>query len=62
MIRPGDDGWVKIPNVSSCSFGDICNFKGRTCVVDEKGRTVMIGLDLSVDLVADERLDLDWGR
>jgi hypothetical protein len=22
----------------------------------------MIGLDLSVDLVADERLDLDWGR
>ncbi|MCI10668.1 F-box protein, partial [Trifolium medium] len=61
MFRPGDDGWMKIPNHSSCGFGDICNFKGRTCVVDVvdgRGETVMVGPDLSVDLVADELLCL----
>ncbi|MCI26004.1 F-box protein, partial [Trifolium medium] len=61
MFRPGDDGWMKIPNLSSCGFGDICNFKGRTCVVDkvdEMAETVMVGPDLSVDLVAAELLCL----
>ncbi|CAJ2639154.1 unnamed protein product [Trifolium pratense] len=61
MFRPGDDGWMNIPNVSlsECYFGDICNFKGRTCVVDrveEMAETVMVGPDLSVDLVEAELL------
>ncbi|MCH98677.1 F-box protein, partial [Trifolium medium] len=52
MFRPGDDGWMEIPGLSSCLFGDICNFKGRMCVADDVGKTVMVGSDLSVDLVA----------
>jgi hypothetical protein len=52
MIRPGDDGWMQITNVSDCDSGDICNFKGRPYVTNNKGKTVMVGPDLSVDLVA----------
>ncbi|CAJ2639151.1 unnamed protein product [Trifolium pratense] len=55
MFRPWDNVWTKIPNVSACE--DICNFKGRTCLVDKTGRTVMVGPDLSVDFVADEISD-----
>jgi hypothetical protein len=54
MIRSWDDVWMTIPNVSECNFGgDISNFKGRICVVDNKGRTVMVGPDLSVDFVTE---------
>ncbi|KAK2368751.1 F-box protein SKIP23 [Trifolium repens] len=53
IFRPGyDDDWMEIPNLSMCYFGDICNFKGRTCVADDVGETVMVRPDLSVDLVA----------
>lgn len=52
MFRCGDDSWTKIPNVEK-SHEDICIFKGRPCVVDINGRTVMIGSDLGVHLVAE---------
>jgi hypothetical protein len=51
IFRPGDDVWMKIPNVVS-DYGDIYNFKGRICVVDETGQTVIAGPDLSVDFAA----------
>jgi hypothetical protein len=49
MFRSWDDGWMQIPKDFEC--GNICNFKGRTCVVDDEGETVMVGPDLSVDFV-----------
>jgi hypothetical protein len=49
----GDGGWMKIPIVSRCFFGDICIFKGRPYVIDDIGQTVMVGPDLSVHLVAE---------
>ncbi|GAU12653.1 hypothetical protein TSUD_121450 [Trifolium subterraneum] len=52
MFRPGDHAWMQIPDLSNCFFGDICNFKGQTCVTDDIGKTVMVGPDLSFDLVA----------
>jgi len=52
VFRCGDDSWTKIPNVAK-SHQDICIFKGRPCVVDKTGRTVMIGWDLSVHLLAE---------
>ncbi|MCI30853.1 F-box protein, partial [Trifolium medium] len=53
MFQSGDDGWMTIPDVSKGASGDICNFKGRICVVDDIGRTVMVGPDLSIDFMAD---------
>ncbi|XP_058762299.1 F-box protein SKIP23-like [Vicia villosa] len=58
MFRCGDDHWTKINNVAE-SRRDICIFKGRPCVTDETGRTVMIGSDLSVHLVAEPVFDGD---
>ncbi|XP_058752454.1 F-box protein SKIP23-like [Vicia villosa] len=52
MFRCGGNGLTKIPNVSSFYQG-MCIFKGRPCVTYQNGRTVMIGSDLSVDLVAE---------
>ncbi|XP_045819210.1 putative F-box protein At5g60060 isoform X2 [Trifolium pratense] len=65
MFRPGDDGWMKIPKLSSCSLGDICNFKGRTCVLhkeEDRAETFMVGPELSVDLVAAELLCVGQSR
>ncbi|XP_058762301.1 F-box protein SKIP23-like [Vicia villosa] len=52
MLRHGDDSWKQIPNEAHF-YHDICIFKGRPCLADGTGRTVMIGSNLSVHLVAE---------
>ena len=52
LFRCGHDYWMKIPDVLN-SHEDICIFKGRPCVVDKTGRTMMIGSDFNVHLVAE---------
>ncbi|RHN50449.1 hypothetical protein MtrunA17_Chr6g0457511 [Medicago truncatula] len=37
----------------SANFGDICLFKGRPYAVDKIGKTIMVGPDSSVQLVAE---------
>ncbi|XP_058762308.1 F-box protein SKIP23-like [Vicia villosa] len=51
MFRRKGNDLTKIPNVSSFYRG-MCIFKGRPCLTDYTGQTVMIGSDLSVHLVA----------
>ncbi|MCH81969.1 F-box protein, partial [Trifolium medium] len=48
------DSWTSIPTMPtrSSSWGDICIFKGRPCVADKDGRTLMIGENFSVLLLA----------
>ncbi|XP_058752483.1 F-box protein SKIP23-like [Vicia villosa] len=58
MFRCGGDGLTKIPNVAPYYQG-MCIFKGRPCLTDNTGRTVMIGSDLNVDLVAEPVFDDD---
>ncbi|XP_058752486.1 F-box protein SKIP23-like [Vicia villosa] len=58
MFRCGDDDWTKLPNVAHFNQ-DICIFKGRPCVTYRTGRTLMIGSDLSVHLVAKPMLRAD---
>ncbi|GAU12654.1 hypothetical protein TSUD_121460 [Trifolium subterraneum] len=52
MFKCGDENWKVIPDMSSY-LGDICLFKGQPYVVDKIGRTVMVGWDSSVQLVAE---------
>ncbi|XP_058752472.1 uncharacterized protein LOC131625648 [Vicia villosa] len=52
MFRCGGDGLTKIPNVAPYYQG-MCIFKGRPCLTDNTGRTVMIGSDLSLHLAAE---------
>jgi hypothetical protein len=53
MFDDRDESWTKIPNMSISTGGNICVFKGRPCMVDRTGRTVMIGPDSSVHLLAE---------
>ncbi|AES70101.2 putative F-box domain-containing protein [Medicago truncatula] len=55
IFRCGDDHWTNMPDVPNVekSHGDICNFKGRPCVIDRTGRTMMIESDLTVHLAAE---------
>jgi hypothetical protein len=53
MFRCGDDSWTMIPNMPTYQGGNVCVFKGRPCVVDKTGRTVMIGPDLTTHLIAE---------
>ncbi|XP_058752487.1 F-box protein SKIP23-like [Vicia villosa] len=52
MFHRRGNGLTKIPNVAPYYQG-MCIFKGRPCLTDDTGRTVMIGSDLSVHLVAE---------
>jgi hypothetical protein len=52
LVKCGDEKWKVIPNMST-KFGDICLFKGRPYAVDKTGKTIMVGLDSSVQLVAE---------
>ncbi|AES69487.2 putative F-box domain-containing protein [Medicago truncatula] len=52
IFRCGDNSWTSIPTMSRSLWGDICLFKGRPCVADKDGRTLMIGPDSTVHLLA----------
>jgi len=52
LCKCGDEKWKVIPGIST-QFGDICLFKRRPYVVDKTGKTIMVGLDSSVHLVAE---------
>ncbi|XP_073224266.1 F-box protein SKIP23-like [Cicer arietinum] len=52
VFRCGDEHWKIIPEMPA-PFDDVCVFKGRPIAVDNIGRTVSVGPDLSLDLVAE---------
>lgn len=52
MFRSGDEGWTIIPDMPT-PYDDVCVFKGKLCAVDNTGRTVTVGLDSSVGLMAE---------
>jgi len=52
LMKCGNENWKVIPDMSM-NFGDICTFKGRPYAVDKIGKTIMIGPDSSVQLVAE---------
>jgi hypothetical protein len=53
IFRCKDNSWKSIPTMPPRSlWGDICVFKGRPCVADENGRTLMIEENLSIFLLA----------
>ncbi|MCI26120.1 F-box protein, partial [Trifolium medium] len=48
-----ENSWMNIPTMPMSRWGDICLFKGRPCVADKDGRTLMIGPeDSSIVLLA----------
>ncbi|AES69423.1 hypothetical protein MtrunA17_Chr3g0088641 [Medicago truncatula] len=57
MFRCGDDRSKTIPNMSAnmSTFRGryVCYFRGRPCMVDKTGRTVMIESDLSYHFIAE---------
>jgi hypothetical protein len=52
VFRCGDQRWTLIPEMSA-AYDDVCVFNGRPFAVDSNGRTVAVGLDLRLDLVAE---------
>ncbi|XP_058752464.1 F-box protein SKIP23-like [Vicia villosa] len=56
MLHRGYNTWAEISSEPNF-FHDICIFKGRPCVANETGRTVIIGSDLSVHLMAEPVCD-----
>jgi hypothetical protein len=53
ILQREDNSWMNIPTMCTSLWGDICLFKGRPCVADKDGRTLMIGQeDSSVILLA----------
>jgi hypothetical protein len=53
IFRCEDNSGMSIPTMPIRSnWGDICIFKGRPCVADKNGRTLMIEENLSVFLLA----------
>ncbi|CAI8596154.1 unnamed protein product [Vicia faba] len=52
ILRYGVGSWKSIPTIERSLWGDICIFKGKLCVADKNGRTVMIESDYSVHLLA----------
>ncbi|AES74963.1 putative F-box domain-containing protein [Medicago truncatula] len=58
LSKCGNEKWKVIPDMSM-EFGDICLFKGRAYAVDKIGKTIMVGSDSNVHLVAEP---LDGGE
>jgi hypothetical protein len=52
LLKCNDENWKVIPDMS-IKFGDICLFKGQPYAVDKIGKTIKVGPDSSVQLVAD---------
>jgi hypothetical protein len=60
IFRGCIEQWTLISNLSTAS-GDICLFKGRFYVVEMSGRTVKIGPDSTIELVAQPLCNLGDG-
>ncbi|WJX36874.1 hypothetical protein P8452_24708 [Trifolium repens] len=43
IFQREENSWMNIPTMPRSLWGDICLFKGRPCVADKDGRTLMIG-------------------
>jgi len=56
LLKCGDEKWKVIPDMST-KFGDICLFKGQPYAVNKIGKTVVVGPDSSVQLVAEPLVD-----
>ncbi|XP_054785710.1 F-box protein SKIP23 isoform X2 [Prosopis cineraria] len=52
LFRSGDKEWTIIPDMPT-PYDDVCVFQGQLYAVDSTGRTVVVGLDSSVRLVAE---------
>jgi hypothetical protein len=53
IFESGNEQWkIIMPEMLSSPYNDVCLFKGRPIAVDYSGRTVAVGLDLGLDLVA----------
>ncbi|PNY07727.1 F-box family protein [Trifolium pratense] len=53
IFRSGDQQWMIMPEMPPNPYTDVCVFNGRPIAVDSAGRTVVVGSDLSLDLVAE---------
>ncbi|PNY14760.1 F-box protein, partial [Trifolium pratense] len=53
IFQGEDNSWRCIPTMPESSWGNICLFKGwQPCVTDKNGRTLMIGENFSIVLLA----------
>ncbi|KAK7243549.1 hypothetical protein RIF29_38351 [Crotalaria pallida] len=52
LFRSGDADWSVIPDMPT-PYDDVCVFKGELFAVDSTGRTVRVGLDLSVEIAGE---------
>ncbi|PNX79979.1 F-box family protein [Trifolium pratense] len=52
ICRCGDERWTVIPGMAT-PYDDVCVFNGRPFAVDSNGQTVAVGLDLSLEFVAE---------
>ncbi|XP_028777614.1 F-box protein SKIP23 isoform X1 [Neltuma alba] len=52
LFKSGDKEWTIIPDMPT-PYDDVCVFQGQLYAVDGAGRTVVVGLDSSVRLVAE---------
>ncbi|GAU31177.1 hypothetical protein TSUD_316020 [Trifolium subterraneum] len=53
IFRSGHQEWIIMPEMPPNPYTDVCVFNGRPIAVDSSGRTVVVGPDLSLDLVAE---------
>jgi hypothetical protein len=53
IFQSGDEQWMIMPVMPPKPYTDVCVFNGRLIAVDSTGRTVAVGPDLSLDLVAE---------
>jgi hypothetical protein len=53
IFRSGDENWTILPEIPPMPYTDVCVFDGKSIAVDSTGRTVAVGPDLSLDLVAE---------
>jgi hypothetical protein len=53
VFRSSDEQWTIMPEMPLKPYTDVCVFNGRLIAVDSTGRTVAVGPDLSLDLVAE---------
>ncbi|KAF7814335.1 F-box protein SKIP23 [Senna tora] len=52
FFKSGDKEWTIIPDMPT-PYDDVCVFQGKLYAVDNTGRTVVVGLDSSVSMVAE---------
>lgn len=52
VFRPGNGKWTIIQDMQS-PYDDVILYKGKFYAVDNSGRTMLVGLDLSITLIAE---------